>query len=77
MSGLPADRYDMAISTAIIGMGKALNLTVIAEGVETAGQLRVLRSVECSGIQGYFVSRPLPAADYASFAQDHDPGRTL
>ena len=58
--GLPGDPYDLAISTAIIGMGKALNLRVIAEGVETAEQLQVLRSIGCHEIQGYFVSRPVP-----------------
>jgi len=68
--GLPHDRYDLAISTAIIGMGKALNLRVIAEGVETAGQLQVLQSRECHEIQGYYVSRPLPAADFAAFARE-------
>lgn len=73
--GLPDDPYDVAISTAIIVMGKALNLTVIAEGVETAEQLHVLRSVECSGIQGYFLSRPLPPADYARFTQERESGR--
>jgi EAL domain-containing protein (putative c-di-GMP-specific phosphodiesterase class I) len=59
--GLPGDPYDLAISTAIIGMGKALNLTVVAEGVETADQLEVLRKIECSAIQGYFLSRPMAA----------------
>ncbi|HEV7801622.1 MAG TPA: bifunctional diguanylate cyclase/phosphodiesterase [Burkholderiales bacterium] len=67
--GLPGDPYDLAISTAIIGMGKALNLTVIAEGVETADQLNVLRSIECNAIQGYYLSRPLAAAACADFSR--------
>jgi len=66
--GLPGDRYDVAISTAIIGMGKALNLRLIAEGVETAEQLRVLQSIGCHEIQGYYVARPMPAAEFAAFA---------
>jgi diguanylate cyclase (GGDEF)-like protein len=68
--GLPRDRYDLAISTAIIGMGKALNLRVVAEGVETAEQLQVMQSIGCHEIQGYYVSRPIPAAEFAGFARE-------
>jgi EAL domain-containing protein (putative c-di-GMP-specific phosphodiesterase class I) len=67
--GLPDDPYDVAISSAIIGMGKAMGLTVIAEGVETSAQLEALRAIGCSGIQGYFLSRPVPAAEYLTFAR--------
>jgi EAL domain-containing protein (putative c-di-GMP-specific phosphodiesterase class I) len=65
--GLPNDRYDLAISTAIIGMGNALNLRLIAEGVETAEQLTALQAIGCHDIQGYFISRPLPATEFAAF----------
>ena len=68
--GLTSDRYDLAISTAIIAMGKALNLRLIAEGVETAEQLQVLQSIGCHEIQGYYVSRPIPAAEFAGFARE-------
>ena len=67
--GLPGDHYDLAISSAIIGMGKAMKLTVIAEGVETADQLRTLKGIDCATIQGYFLSRPLPAAACAEFTR--------
>jgi len=67
--GLPDDEYDLAISSAIIGMGKAMNLTVIAEGVETEEQLRALKAIDCAAIQGYFLSRPLSAAACADFAR--------
>jgi EAL domain-containing protein (putative c-di-GMP-specific phosphodiesterase class I) len=42
-------------------MGHNLNLTVIAEGVETAEQLSFLRSSNCDEIQGYLISEPVPA----------------
>jgi predicted signal transduction protein with EAL and GGDEF domain len=45
---------------AIVSMAKALDMRVIAEGVETEEQLRILRSLSCDEIQGYFASRPLP-----------------
>lgn len=48
---------------AIVSMAKALGMSVIAEGVETAEQLRILQALDCDEIQGYLVSRPLPAED--------------
>jgi diguanylate cyclase (GGDEF)-like protein len=53
----PADR---AIATAIIAMGKALGLTVVAEGVETIEQDRFLRDLSCDELQGFLFSKPVP-----------------
>jgi EAL domain-containing protein (putative c-di-GMP-specific phosphodiesterase class I) len=52
---------DAAIVDAAIKMGHTLGLRVIAEGVETAEQLEILRGLACDEIQGYYFSRPLPA----------------
>jgi diguanylate cyclase (GGDEF)-like protein len=52
---------DRAIAKAIISMGKALGLTVVAEGVETVEQDAFLRGHECDELQGYLFSRPIPA----------------
>jgi EAL domain-containing protein (putative c-di-GMP-specific phosphodiesterase class I) len=52
-----------AIAIAIINMAHALRLKVIAEGVETQEQLDFLRVYGCDEIQGYFLSRPVPAAE--------------
>ncbi len=59
------DRTDdgAAICAAIIAMSRELKLKVVAEGVETPGQLAFLRRQRCDQAQGYLISRPLPAAD--------------
>jgi diguanylate cyclase (GGDEF)-like protein/PAS domain S-box-containing protein len=50
---------DNAIILAIVGLGRALSLTVTAEGIETAEHLQLLKAVSCDEGQGYFLSRPL------------------
>ena len=62
---ISGDPNDSAIVTAIIEMGKSLNLRVIAEGIETPQQLAFLRSRRCAEGQGYLFSRPLAAAQFA------------
>ncbi len=54
-----------AIVNAIIAMSHALGKSVIAEGVETEEQLALLRKLQCDEIQGYLISKPLPAAEFA------------
>ena len=51
---------DRAITTAIINMGKALGLAVVAEGVETREQEKFLRDLGCHEVQGYLFSKPMP-----------------
>lgn len=55
------------IIRAVVGLGKALNMGVLAEGVETAKQLAILRSEGCDELQGYFFSAPLPVQDLKAF----------
>jgi diguanylate cyclase (GGDEF)-like protein/PAS domain S-box-containing protein len=57
---IPEDEDDMAITKAIIALGKSLNLTIIAEGVETQEQQEFLVENDCDLIQGFFYSRPIP-----------------
>jgi diguanylate cyclase (GGDEF)-like protein/PAS domain S-box-containing protein len=58
-----ADADDAAIVVAIIGMAHHLGLRVVAEGVETPEQLSFLLDHGCDEIQGYLISRPMPAKD--------------
>lgn len=58
---ITSDPDNAAIVRAIIAMGHSLNLRLIAEGIETAGELSYLRSLACDDMQGYYFSRPVPA----------------
>jgi diguanylate cyclase (GGDEF)-like protein len=60
---LAENPQDRAIATAIISMGKALGLTVVAEGVETTEQDAFLRGHLCDELQGFLFSKPVPAGD--------------
>lgn len=59
ISGLPDNTSTAGLVSAIIAMGKALGLELIAEGVETKEQLIFLTTLNCLQIQGYYFSRPL------------------
>jgi diguanylate cyclase (GGDEF)-like protein/PAS domain S-box-containing protein len=65
---------DAEIVRTIIAMANALALKVVAEGVETEGQLRFLERSDCDVIQGYLIARPLEAAMVESWLQER-PGR--
>jgi diguanylate cyclase (GGDEF)-like protein len=61
IGGLGTDPDDSAIVSAIAGMAGSLGLTIIAEGVETLGQVIELRKLACQRAQGYHFGRPMPA----------------
>jgi EAL domain-containing protein (putative c-di-GMP-specific phosphodiesterase class I) len=63
---LPGDTDDAAITRAVILLAHSLNLKVVAEGVETIEQLRLLEEYGCDEIQGYYIGRPQPAGHWAA-----------
>ncbi|MDS1309528.1 putative bifunctional diguanylate cyclase/phosphodiesterase [Marinobacter xiaoshiensis] len=67
---LLVNEEDTRITNTIIDLGRSLNLTVVAEGVETAEQEYYLTQRGCKLAQGYFFSKPLRPADFEAFVQE-------
>ena len=65
VEGITFDESDKGIATAIHGVSTALNLKTIAEGIETAEQLEVLRQMGCQSGQGYLLGKPVDAETFA------------
>jgi len=63
MDGIPDEGSDVAISRAIIALAQSLDMTLIAEGVETAEQLAFLRQHGCGAYQGWLFAKAMPAQD--------------
>ena len=61
---LPKDGQKLAITKALIQMGQNLNLKVVAEGVETVSELKILRELRCHAMQGFLFTQPLPSSDF-------------
>jgi diguanylate cyclase (GGDEF)-like protein len=68
---LSQDSEDKAITEAIIGMGKALSLTVVAEGVETVEQMNFLKEHFCDEMQGFYFSKPVIPEQFADLLRKH------
>jgi diguanylate cyclase (GGDEF)-like protein/PAS domain S-box-containing protein len=65
ISNLDRNAQSAAIVRAVLGLGRALSLTTVAEGVENQQQLAILRREGCDEMQGYLIGRPQPIAEYA------------
>jgi diguanylate cyclase (GGDEF)-like protein/PAS domain S-box-containing protein len=65
---LGTNPHDAAIVRAIVSLGHSLELGVIAEGVESAEQLTLLRAEGCDEVQGYYFGKPMPSAEFVAMA---------
>jgi diguanylate cyclase (GGDEF)-like protein len=72
VTDLAADESDAAIVRSTIELGRALGLTVVAEGVETGEVLELLAGYGCDVAQGFLVSRPVPAAQLVTWLRSRD-----
>ena len=65
---LAIDTEDAAIISAIVALGRTLNLEIVAEGVETAAQQEFLTQLGCSSLQGFMLGRPMPSEQFLAVA---------
>ena len=72
MRDLTVDPDDAAIVTTIIALAANLKLDVISEGVETLEQMAFLRQHGCRQMQGYYFSRPVPAAAFEAVLAENE-----
>jgi len=64
VADLLSDRHDLALTNAIVAMAESLQITAVAEGVETAAQLEMLSKLNCEYGQGFWLGRPMTATDF-------------
>jgi EAL domain-containing protein (putative c-di-GMP-specific phosphodiesterase class I) len=69
VAGMNASPDGLAIVTTIISLARSLGLKVVAEGVETEEQVKMLRLLNCEEIQGYAISRPLPEDQFEAWCE--------
>ena len=72
VTNITRDANDAALVASIINLAHNLKLSVIAEGVETEEQLDYLRRHGCDEMQGYYISRPLPAPEFEQLLRKHN-----
>jgi diguanylate cyclase (GGDEF)-like protein len=73
INGMEKDRDATTLVQTMVGLAHSLRLTVVAEGVETAAQAKSLLELGCDQMQGYLISKPLPAEDLESFLRQVSP----
>jgi EAL domain-containing protein (putative c-di-GMP-specific phosphodiesterase class I) len=70
VNALTTDPADATITEMIVKLAAGLNLTTIAEGVETVDQLLLLGSYGCTRMQGYLFGKPVPAEIFQTWLAD-------
>jgi diguanylate cyclase (GGDEF)-like protein len=73
---LPEDRQNGAIVRAVVELAHSLGLEVLAEGVETRSAMAWLQAVGCETAQGYLISRPMPAEQFADWVVQEEAAPT-
>jgi EAL domain-containing protein (putative c-di-GMP-specific phosphodiesterase class I) len=72
VAGMCDDRLDLTIVELLLRLGDSLNLTVVAEGVDSEDKLNLLRELNCPWAQGFFIARPMPVDDCFRWLRQQD-----
>jgi EAL domain-containing protein (putative c-di-GMP-specific phosphodiesterase class I) len=70
---MATDKSDKVIAKTVIQMAHSLNLSTVAEGVETQEQVDLLKDMGCNYLQGYLFSKPIPKSEFTKFLQNYTP----
>jgi EAL domain-containing protein (putative c-di-GMP-specific phosphodiesterase class I) len=73
VAGIEGDDRAATLVRTVVDLGRRLGMDVVAEGVETAGQLAELRALGCSFVQGFLLGRPVPLEQLAEAVDGFDP----
>lgn len=71
VQGIATSRENQALIAALVGIGRALSIDIVVEGVETEDEAEVLRMLGCRHAQGYHFARPMPAAEIPRWLDQH------
>ena len=79
LSDSPADKLEAnnRVVEAIVALGKAMKLDVVAEGVETDQQYAIVRRLGCDHVQGYFIARPMPADQLLTWIDGYEDTQSV
>lgn len=67
IANMSEDKTSMELVKSIIALGKNMNMEIIAEGIETEEQQKLLNKMKCDAGQGYFISKPMPESELEAF----------
>jgi EAL domain-containing protein (putative c-di-GMP-specific phosphodiesterase class I) len=73
VAGIETDERAAALVASIVELGRTLGMDVVAEGVETPGQMAVLAGMDCQILQGWLVGRPVPPQELRGVLEAFDP----
>ena len=77
VANLTESEANTRVVQAIIALGKAMELEIVAEGVETDQQYAILRRLGCDLVQGFFVAKPMPADEFQRWCDGHEDTQSL
>ncbi len=77
IANLTESETNTRVVQAIIALGRAMELEVVAEGVETDQQYAILRRLECDLVQGFFIAKPMPADEFRRWCEGHEDTQSL
>ena len=77
IASLTDSETNTRVVQAIIALGKAMDLEVVAEGVETDQQYAILRRLGCDMVQGFFIAKPMPAEAFRRWCEGHEDTQSL